>query len=170
MGKVFAPTAAALVAILVLGLATPTGARADFQGDRQRCNGNDTHPDIRIGACTRQIQSGLYEGADLAIAFNKRGIAFYRKRRYDQAIADYSEAIRLNPHHANAFNNRGLAYKKTAGTTAPSRITARRSGSTRAMPVLSTTGAWFTKTNAGTAAPSRTTAGPSASPHGSAMP
>ena len=30
----------------------------------------------------------------------------------DKAIAEYSEAIRLNPYHANARNNRGLAYKE----------------------------------------------------------
>ena len=28
----------------------------------------------------------------------------------DQAIADFTEAIRLDPNYANAYNNRGLAY------------------------------------------------------------
>jgi len=29
---------------------------------------------------------------------------------YDRAIADHTEAIRLNPNHAGAYNNRGVAY------------------------------------------------------------
>ena len=29
---------------------------------------------------------------------------------YDKALADYSEAIRLNPQAATAFNNRGVTY------------------------------------------------------------
>ena len=29
-----------------------------------------------------------------------------------RAIADFSEAIRLNPKYAKAYNNRGLAYKE----------------------------------------------------------
>jgi tetratricopeptide (TPR) repeat protein len=31
---------------------------------------------------------------------------------YDKAIADYTEAIRLNPNDAHAFYNRGLARAK----------------------------------------------------------
>jgi lipoprotein NlpI len=30
---------------------------------------------------------------------------------YDRAIKDYDQAIALNPHYANAFNNRGNAYR-----------------------------------------------------------
>jgi len=33
-----------------------------------------------------------------------------KKNDYDRAIADYSEAIRLDRNYAFAFNNRGLAY------------------------------------------------------------
>jgi len=32
--------------------------------------------------------------------------------RYDEAIEEYNEAIRLNPEYAEAYNNRGLAYKE----------------------------------------------------------
>ena len=34
------------------------------------------------------------------------------KGGYDRAIADFDEAIKLNPNDANAYYNRGLAYKK----------------------------------------------------------
>ncbi len=42
-------------------------------------------------------------------AFN-RGLAWGDKQEYDKAIADFSEAIRLNPQISEAFYNRGLAW------------------------------------------------------------
>lgn len=41
------------------------------------------------------------------------GDQWMQKKEYDKAIADYSEAIRLDPENARAFNNRGYAsYQK----------------------------------------------------------
>jgi tetratricopeptide (TPR) repeat protein len=42
-----------------------------------------------------------------AIAGVNRGNAYYRKRDYDRAIADYTKAIELDPNYANAYTNRG---------------------------------------------------------------
>ena len=41
-----------------------------------------------------------------------RGLAHADKGDCDKAIADYTEAIRLDPKYAKAFNNRGAAYRK----------------------------------------------------------
>jgi len=41
----------------------------------------------------------------------KRGYASYQKGEFDKALDDYSEAIRLDPKQARAYNNRGLAYQ-----------------------------------------------------------
>ena len=38
-----------------------------------------------------------------------RGVAKYRLRDYQGAIADYSKAIEINPQYADAYNNRGIA-------------------------------------------------------------
>jgi tetratricopeptide (TPR) repeat protein len=48
--------------------------------------------------------------ADLAEAYNGRGLAHRRLREYDQAIADYDRAIVLRPSYAMAHYNRGLVY------------------------------------------------------------
>ena len=47
-----------------------------------------------------------------AEALLKQGIAKYVKKDYQGAIADYNEAIRLNPTYAKAYYNRGLAKYK----------------------------------------------------------
>jgi tetratricopeptide (TPR) repeat protein len=41
-----------------------------------------------------------------------RGAIYVNKGELEKAIADYNEAIRLNPQYAKAYNNRGLAYEK----------------------------------------------------------
>jgi tetratricopeptide (TPR) repeat protein len=40
----------------------------------------------------------------------RRGYAAFREKKYDQAIADYSEAIRVNPQYVTAYLNRSWAY------------------------------------------------------------
>ena len=45
-----------------------------------------------------------------AEAYNNRGNAYYEKGDYDRAIAEYTEAIRLDPNFAEAYNNRGSVY------------------------------------------------------------
>ena len=38
------------------------------------------------------------------------GYASYAKMEYQKSISEYTEAIRLKPDYADAYNNRGLAY------------------------------------------------------------
>jgi tetratricopeptide (TPR) repeat protein len=44
-------------------------------------------------------------------AYLNRGNVYDLINEYQKAIADYTEAIRLDPQNANAYNNRGLSYK-----------------------------------------------------------
>ena len=50
-----------------------------------------------------------------ADAYLKRGEAAAGAHGYDDAIADYSEAIRLRPDYAEAYNDRGHAYHRKGG-------------------------------------------------------
>ena len=61
--------------------------------------------DYAIADCTQAI---LREPT--ARGHSNRGNAYYVKGDNDKAIADYSEAIRLNPKDAAVFSHRGSAY------------------------------------------------------------
>ncbi len=97
------------LAILILATWTQI-AQADFSENIRRCDSDGSHPDIRIAACTRNIQSGRFTAGNLAVAFTHRGLAYKKKGQWDRAIADFSEAIRLKSDDAQVFNNRGNAY------------------------------------------------------------
>ena len=99
---------AALVVLFVV--AWTQTAQADFSQEVRWCEFDGTHPDIRIVACSRNIQSGRFIGENLAQAFTNRGLAYKTKGLWDKAIADYDEAIRLKSDLAETFINRGNAY------------------------------------------------------------
>lgn len=75
-------------------------------------NQNDAYaPDLRIGGCTAVIQSGRESQEKLAITFFRRGNAYFTSGDHARAIADYGQAIRINPQYRSAFHLRGDAYR-----------------------------------------------------------
>ena len=105
-----------LGAAVVLGfgclIRTP-GALAQSRDQQwSRCENQDRANafDLIITACTNIIQSG---GGNLAVAFVDRGNAFLLGplHDYSRAIADYTRATALNPQFAEAFYDRGEAYR-----------------------------------------------------------
>ncbi len=72
-------------------------------------------PDIawaqQIAGCSEAITSRAFAGRELAPAYKNRGKAYYFTKDYDRAIADYTDAIKLDPAFAHAFNDRGAAYR-----------------------------------------------------------
>ncbi|MFM9848069.1 MAG: tetratricopeptide repeat protein [Hyphomicrobiaceae bacterium] len=62
-------------------------------------------PPLAIRACSRLISNI----PDSAVLHNRRGIAYLRNGEADNAIADYTEAIRLDPRATEAYYNRGRA-------------------------------------------------------------
>ncbi len=99
---------AIVFAALVLN-ASPMRAE---DGDWKDC-GQSANPDRSIAGCTRVLERGASETSKYrAVAFYNRGYAYDEKGDLDRAIADYDQAIQLNPKDALAFNNRGWAYER----------------------------------------------------------
>src|SRR5262249_30866125 len=88
------------------GGAAPSAANT--ARDRQDCTGSD--PDRVIAGCTRMTQNPNEVPHNRAVAFYNRGGIYKERKDYDRAIADYSEAIKLDPQFINALLNRGMAY------------------------------------------------------------
>ena len=60
----------------------------------------------------RKLEPGHgFPSATSIRAYNNRGVAKNNLGRHEEAIADYDEAIRLNPDYDYAYNNRGVAKK-----------------------------------------------------------
>lgn len=92
---------------LLAGALLSTGAAAE--DDLHMCiyeNG-----DVSIEACNRAINSGRYQGVDLANAYINRAAELIAKKDYDRGISDSNTAIKLFPQSTLAFTNRGRAYQ-----------------------------------------------------------
>ena len=96
---------------LVLALAVVSPGRADIKQDVRDCAFGQP-PQAAIAACTRLLAYPKVRANKkvLAGAHSLRGIAYARLKQYRQAIADYRQAIRLNPRDAEPYYNRGIAY------------------------------------------------------------
>lgn len=97
----------AVAALVVAGLSCAGAAKAQQSQERTWCYDEKSTADQTIAGCTTMIRSGR---ETMAVQFYNRGIAWRRRGDNDNAIADYTEAIRLNPNHVSAFKNRGHAY------------------------------------------------------------
>ena len=96
-----------VVASVTVLYAAVLSTRPVSADELDRCyNYQDSHN--AISACTWLIRRGEYH--PMADVYNARGVAYRWIRSYDQAIADFNQAIYLNPRHSIAFGQRGIAY------------------------------------------------------------
>ena len=92
-------------AMLLLLFGAPATAERD-QNER-RCAGEDgATADQKIAGCSAIIAAGGPNIHRIALAYNTRGGQFYYKGEHLRAIANYDQAIRLEPQYFHALNNR----------------------------------------------------------------
>ena len=101
-------------ALVLLGAAAIFAAPGIFfltRGDAnaERCFAEKG--EAAIAACTRAIDSGRFSGPALAAIYDNRAIELRQQGDYDEAIGDYSEALRHDAALTGAYTGRGLAYE-----------------------------------------------------------
>lgn len=96
-----------VLAMLVIG----GGAQAASVAQEWKlCQSDDAA--VSIAACTTIIKSGHKTQTDksLAQAYTYRGNGYVDKGELHEAIADFNQAVKLDPKRADAFAGRGVAY------------------------------------------------------------
>jgi tetratricopeptide (TPR) repeat protein len=101
------------VVLAACALATSAGAQStETQRESRLCGSGDGVLDMEISACTQEIhsQSANNSVEVRTLAYISRGNAYANKGQHDLAIADFDQAIRLNPSDVGLYFNRGRAY------------------------------------------------------------
>jgi len=101
--------------IPIVGILTVSAA-AQQDPDWRACNTDiDRDPsaiDVKISGCTRILDREGVAGHLRAIAVANRGLAYQNKEDAGNAIADFSEAIRIDPEFPNWRYARAVQYEK----------------------------------------------------------
>ena len=94
----------------LLAWGAPLAQAASLEAEWKDCV-QEQDRDLQASGCTKLLARGkALNVADRAIAYGNRGIAFAGKDDFDRAIADYDQAIKLDPNFADAYYNRGIAH------------------------------------------------------------
>jgi tetratricopeptide (TPR) repeat protein len=93
--------------LLVLTAAPALGATRKDHAD---CNARDL--DRNIVGCSRVGADRKESTTIRAIAYVGRGLAWQLKGERDRAMADFNDAIRLDPKNTHAYNNRAILWRE----------------------------------------------------------
>jgi len=111
IGRVVGTAVLGLAAIVVVVLATVSPPARKSGGNGQECSQTVGGKPLTQTCCARLVERSDLTGADLPNALHMRAIVLQANGCFDQAIADYDEAIRLLP-HARFYHNRGNAWQR----------------------------------------------------------
>jgi Flp pilus assembly protein TadD len=96
---------ASILLLVLISVAAPS-VRADDRADCLRGRGGER----AIQSCTRALTAGRLSTSAKASVHVFRGMAFFRNSQYGQAIADFTQAIRINPQVDDYYYFRASTY------------------------------------------------------------
>ncbi len=100
---------ALLLGALTVGVAWRTAEANQQKKDEKACSSGRSS-DARISGCTSLIRTANLTPSGLIAALGNRGNAYARAGRYDNALADYDQAIGIDPKQAPLFLGRGTIF------------------------------------------------------------
>jgi len=84
-----------------------------YQGNANKKGDNGNSNDAKVYYNQDNANKKDYnDKSKNADSYYNQGNDYYKKGLYDKAIADYSQAIKLDPNFVKAYYNRGVAYEK----------------------------------------------------------
>jgi tetratricopeptide (TPR) repeat protein len=103
----------AIAAVVLIGAAIfmlrpAKHVTAESDPDFQACANISANPDP--APCDRAIASDNFSGDELSNLYTNRGVRHQIRHELDAAVADYDQALQLNPKNKNALNDRGNAF------------------------------------------------------------
>ena len=108
-----AGSAVRISAVAAMAWAVASDASADrfsYRDDRECAD--TPNAEMAIAACTRLYESAALGPSNRAIALGNRGAALKSAGRYDQAMADFTIAMALDPRNPQYFCQRGDVLRK----------------------------------------------------------
>ena len=72
------------------------------------CKSRD--PDVAVAGCTRVLQKAGLSAKDRANAYGFRGLAYAKKGMVDEAVADGTHAVEVDPRSAAAYIHRAYIF------------------------------------------------------------
>lgn len=97
-----------LTIVLACCQAAPAGAQS-YEQLRRWCFGDSTD-DETVKGCSAVVEQGRETAKYTSMAYGVRGLVYRHYFKYDQAIADFSEALRLQPENFFILTNRGETF------------------------------------------------------------
>jgi len=99
------------VAVGIMTLAAPVRAQ-DVDRLTSQCAGeHDETDDEILAACSTLIALPQLDAKQRSLAYSNRAYAYQGKNDFDRALADASEAVKLDPASSRAYYRRGDIYK-----------------------------------------------------------
>jgi lipoprotein NlpI len=112
MKRILCVTPSFLFATALFACGSPADGQATSTPDPDRCSSKDAdYNETNVANCTARLASSL-SGRDRAMTLNIRGNTYDALHKYDLAIADYTEVIRLLPDFEYGYANRALMHSR----------------------------------------------------------